>query len=154
MSKETDIRNKVSNLDTKTGSKYDFNTHKPYPTLDKIYEMTGLNLVDLEGGTSQAEAKVKLFTQKAYRILVYGKVEKTNRDLEFLIATNSMFREEFIQYVINLIGDVFISGENSILTGSEPETSWNLRQRARLYHSGVLDSARYDINHYDHRLGY
>lgn len=151
---EIQIRDKVIELDILTRSEYNFSTHLPYPTLDRIYEDTGINLIELEGSTHKAEAKIRLFTTKAYRILVYGKVEKTNRDLEYLIATSLDFRESFIQYVTNLIGDVFISGNNSILMSSESESSESLRQRARLYHSGSLDAARYDVKRYEYRLGY
>lgn len=151
---ENTIRQKVEQLDLPTGSVYDFNAHLPFPTLDSIYANTGINLVELEGSTMQAEAKVKMFTRKAFKILTYNRVEKTNRDLEFLIATTTKFRQAFLEYVINLIGDLFISGNNSILTSSTNETSESLRQRARLYYAGTLDAPRYQLAHYEYRLGY
>lgn len=154
MLKELEIKNKVLELDTKTNSVYNFNTHLPYPSIQSIYDNTGINLIELEGSTHQAESKVKLFTNKAYKILVYGKVERTNRQLEYLIATNEDFRREFLEYVISLIGDVFISGNNSILMGSEAETSESLRHRARFYHSGKLDAPSYILPYFEYRLGY
>lgn len=141
-------------LDTITGSIYDFNTHLPLPTTQKILDDTGINLIELEGSTLRANSKIKLFARKAYRILVYGKVERTNRDLEYLIATDINFRSAFVEYVVNLIGDIFISGNNSILMASDSENSEALKQRAKLYHSGLLDAPRYSISHYEYRVGY
>lgn len=150
---EQEIRNNVIGLNTHTNSIYDYHTHLPYPTLTHIMNNTGINLVELEGSTHRAEAKVKLLTQKSYRMLVYGRMETTVRDLEYLIATRIHFREEFIRYVINLIGDMFISGDNSILL-SDGYLSDELKQRVKIFHSGILDANRYDIGYYEYRKGY
>lgn len=148
------IRDKVIELDGLTGSEYDFNSHLPYPTIQKIYDDIGINLTLLEGSSYQAESKIKLFVRKAFQILNYGKTEKTNRDLEYMIATELHFRTSFVEYVINLIGDIFVSGNKSILMSSEAESAEELRQRARLYHSGLLDASRYIIEPYKYRSGY
>lgn len=148
------ISNKVRALDDQTGSIYDFYSHLPYPTLQKIYDDTGINLTLLEGSSLQAESKIKLFVRKAFQILSYGKIEKTSRDLEYLVATDIHFRSAFVEYVINLIGDIFVSGNKSILMSSDSESAEELRQRARLYHSGLLDAPKYIVGSYEYREGY
>lgn len=87
----------------KTTSVYDYDTHTPYPTIQFILNQTGEDMTMLAGNTIKAKAEIRQLTDEVKSVLFKNKLRNTYNDLEYLIATRSDFRHDFIKTVAQIL---------------------------------------------------
>lgn len=104
------VKDIVLQLDAKSGSVYDFNLHLPVPTLEKLRAETGIDLLAFTGTETKAKADLKMHALKAKNILMSSKTRNSASDMEYLIATNETYRNDFISYVCSFVYDILFNG--------------------------------------------
>lgn len=92
-------------------SVYDKSIHMPIPTMDFIYDTTGID-IQVAGTTVENERQIRSLTIKAYNHLMKFKRDKIA--LEYLIAKDKEFRSAFELYSAIFIGQCIIKGEDKI----------------------------------------
>ncbi len=93
------------------------------PTIDYIKEMTGRDLVILEGNSQLAEAKVKGLTIKAKNYLYHLKTRETQTVLNFKIKTDEKYRNDFLNYAIAYIESSMFSDIDFVYGKDKPPFS-------------------------------
>lgn len=104
------VKDMVLQLDAKSGSVYDFNLHLPVPTLEKLRAETGIDLLAFAGNETKARADLKMHTLTAKNILMGSKTRNSASDMEYLIATNETYRNDFVSYVCSFVYDILFNG--------------------------------------------
>lgn len=104
------IKQKIEQLDAKTGSVYDYALHAPVPTIETVRNQTGIDVLEFSDTSLKARAELKMLTRLAKNIFTSWKTRNSANDFEFLIATEEMYRVDFIDYVCQFIYDVFYNG--------------------------------------------
>lgn len=90
---------------------YDKSLHIPIPTMDYIFDVTGID-IQIAGTQAENDRQIKSLTIKAYNYLMSKKRDK--RALEYLIAKDREFRNAFELYSAIFIAQSILNGEDKI----------------------------------------
>lgn len=151
------VKDIVLQLDAKSGSVYDFNLHMPVPTLEKLRAETGIDLLAFTGNETKAKADLKMHTLTAKNILMGSKTRNSASDIEYLIATNETYRNDFISYVCSFVYDILFNGLleklNNIVDAEDLTANLSFRSFAMLKGSSLRNNQISGIK-YVYRVGY
>jgi hypothetical protein len=151
------VKDIVLQLDAKSGSVYDFNLHMPVPTLEKLRAETGIDLLAFAGNETKARADLKMHTLTAKNILMGSKTRNSANDMEYLIATNETYRNDFISYVCSFIYDILFNGLleklNDIVNAEDLTANLSFGSFAILKGSSLRNNQITGVK-YKYRVGY
>lgn len=125
-------------------SYYDIDKHNAYPTIHYIYNETGEDMVVLAGSEIRANAEIRQIADEIKSYLAANKLRSTFNYMEYLVAFDSEWRNEWIRMVANVIYTEYALSDET-------------RQEAieRLVNSSTLFSIeRLIIKDYAYREGY
>lgn len=152
-----DVKDIVLQLDAKSGSVYDFNLHMPIPTLEKLRAETGIDLLAFAGNETKAKADLKMHTLTAKNILMGSKTRNSANDIEYLIATNETYRNDFISYVCSFVYDILFNGLleklNDIVNAEDLTANLSFSSFAMLKGSSLRNNQIIGVK-YKYRAGY
>lgn len=151
------VKDIVLQLDGKSGSVYDFTLHMPIPTLEKLRAETGIDLLAFTGTETKAKADLRMHTIKAKNILMGSKTRNSANDMEYLIATNETYRNDFIAYVCSFVYDVLYNGLleklNNIANAEDLTANLSFGSFAMLKGSSLRNNQIIGVK-YTYRVGY
>lgn len=151
------VKDIVLQLDAKSGSVYDFNLHLPVPTLEKFRAETGIDLLTFTGTEIKAKADMKMNAIKAKNILMGSKMRNSANDMEYLIATNETYRNDFVSYVCSFIYDILFNGllekMNDIVNAEDLTANLSFGSFAMLKGSSLRNNQITGVR-YKYRVGY
>ena len=151
------VKDIVLQLDSKSGSVYDFNLHLPVPTLEKLRAETGVDLLTFTGTEAKAKADMKMNAIKAKNILMGSKTRNSASDMEYLIATSETYRSDFVSYVCSFIYDILFNGllekMNDIVNAEELTANLSFGSFAMLKGSSLRNNQISGVK-YIYRAGY
>ncbi len=151
------VKDIVLQLDAKSGSVYDFNLHLPVPTLEKFRAETGIDLLTFTGTEIKAKADMKMNAIKAKNILMGSKMRNSANDMEYLIATNETYRNDFVSYVCSFIYDILFNGllekMNDIVNAEDLTANLSFGSFAMLKGSSLRNNQIIGVR-YKYRVGY
>jgi hypothetical protein len=151
------VKDIVLQLDAKSGSVYDFNLHLPVPTLEKLRAETGIDLLAFTGTETKAKADLKMHTLTAKNILMGSKTRNSASDMEYLIATNETYRNDFISYVCGFVYDILFNGLleklNNIVNAEDLTANLSFGSFAMLKGSSLRNNEITGLR-YVYRVGY
>ncbi len=151
------VKDIVLQLDAKSGSVYDFNLHLPVPTLEKLRAETGIDLLTFTSTETKARADMKMNAIKAKNILMGSKMRNSANDMEYLIATNETYRNDFVSYVCSFIYDILFNGllekMNDIVNAEDLTANLSFDSFAMLKGSSLRNNQITGVR-YKYRVGY
>lgn len=136
-------------------SNYDIKKHLAYPTIGYIKEQTGEDiLLNQEGNSERANAFVIQITQTCWNIIKSTKQSlDTISRLEYMIATDESYRQDFLDFVCSFIYDMYSVGAEKVFESSKPIDSLSARTRA-LLETSKLSVGTFSPFEYQYRVGY
>lgn len=139
-------------------SKYDINTHTPYPTLAYILLQTGEDIqLNMGGSQVKAEALVRQVTDACYNILKDSKdtLDTINR-LEYKVATDETYRRAFLEYVATALFVTYNFGADWLYSDDSDKKGINrlpIMVKTKVSAS-VLNVGKFPTFNYNYRVGY
>lgn len=151
------VKDKVLQLDGKTNSVYDFTLHLAVPTLEKVRNEVDVDLIEFNGTEVTARADLKMNALRAKNLLMASRTRNSANDIEYLIATNEEYRNDFILYVCNFVYDIIYNGLMDKLNNTVDTDNFmaNLTFNSFLFLKGsTLKNNSVASLKYDYRVGY
>lgn len=106
-----------SELDDET-NQYDVRAHMPIPTIDHVYQMTGVD-VSKKGDEVEAKATVKYITALTMNSIKALIPPYSRPTLEYLVAKYEPYRKGFIDTVCAVISTVRAKGLSELLESGD-----------------------------------
>lgn len=137
-------------------SDYDNNLHIPIPKLSYVLLRTGEDLVVNTGSNEKARAFLVQMTQTAWLFLKQLKTLDTSNRLEYLIATDTEYRQAFLDYVCSFIYDIYYGGYDPLLEPTERVRLLDgMTPKTRAFVEGsLLNIGTFYRFEYKYRVGY
>jgi hypothetical protein len=97
-------------------STYNKDLHLRIITNDYFKSVTGLDIIQEEGTTHKASGKTISFHMKAYDSIYFNKSARTKNIINYLIAFNDRWKENWEKYVATYI-EIFYYSEKDFVWG-------------------------------------